>query len=65
MDQDRDEACLDRLGGRIDLDALVRADLGAERVDLFAIDTHPAVLDPFVGFAARAQAKLRHQFRQT
>ncbi|GGC23652.1 hypothetical protein GCM10011400_07440 [Paraburkholderia caffeinilytica] len=48
----------------IDLDALVRTDLGAERVDPLAVDQHPAFFDPLVRFAARAQAEFRHQLGQ-
>ncbi|GAA5240412.1 hypothetical protein BMMON2_32340 [Burkholderia mallei] len=49
---------------RIDLDALVGAHLRAERVDALAVDEHPAFLDPFVCFAARAETQLRHALRQ-
>src|SRR5665213_2746770 len=49
----------------IDVDARVRRHAHAERGDDVAIDLHPSVLDPIVGFASRAKPELAHAFRKT
>ncbi len=62
--QDGDLLHLGRVRGGRDFNVLVGTNLGAERIDDFAVDQNPAFFDPFIGFAARAQAELRHHLRQ-
>src|SRR5690606_25408056 len=48
-----------------DLDAGIRRDARTQHVDHLAVDFHPAVDDPLIGLAPRAQAQFRHALRQT
>src|SRR5690606_13050073 len=60
VDEDGDALALFGRGLALDAYALRGQDLGAEFGDHLAIDTDPAARDPFVGFAARAQAQFCH-----
>ncbi|MNS90277.1 hypothetical protein D3C72_1243270 [compost metagenome] len=61
VDEDRDLVRLLPLGGLVDLDAVVGRDLHAHLGGL-AVDAHPALRDPVVRLAARAQAEFGHAF---
>ena len=64
VEEDRHLLALVPCARRIDLDARVRRHARAERIRHRAVDLHPAVLDPLVGFAPRAEAELAHALRQ-
>ena len=61
VQQDGDLLRLLAAGARVDLDAVLRADLQAHGRD-GAVDLDPALLDPRVGLAARTQAEVGHAF---
>ena len=64
VQQDGDLPALLALGPGIDLDARIRPDLQPHHGDL-AIDPHPALGDPIVRFASRAQPQFGHAFVQS
>ncbi len=64
VEQDRHLLALVLRRGRVDLDARVRRHAHAERGDDLAVDPDPAVLDPLVGLAPRAQAEFAHALGQ-
>jgi len=61
---DQDGHALGLLGGglALDRDALAGQHLAAQLRDDLAVHPHPAAGDPFIGFAARAQAQFGHTF---
>jgi len=61
VQQDGDLGALVAFGARVNLHFVSRRDLHAHGRGL-AVDQHPALLNPSVGFAARAQAEFGHAF---